>query len=198
METMNKSKAIFMSKVFLFLFVQLLVMYSSYIYSVDHADTMNAYKTSLNILFIGLFIGYLLVRFRYPNPRLKMMLLLTLPLLFGAMLTDVRQLDKVLVEVMVLFGMLCVIGYVSSMYNIDLNGVGLLLSLALFVMIIYRLMNRNETSTYAHIVGLIFALFVIVDTNNMLKREYHNNFMNASMDYFSDIFELIRWVDYDN
>ena len=192
-ESITKSKVIFMSKVFLLFFVQILVMYLSHNYSSYYSDELNKNKLIVFTLFVSVSVGLYIVRYRYPNPQLKMMLLLTLPIFFGIMLSNIQHLDEVLVEVMFIFAILCSVGYASSMYKIDLYKFGSILSSILLMLIVYRIFNTS--STYIHIIGLLFSLLIIVDTYNFLNKKYEGNFMNASMDYFIDVFELIHWME---
>jgi FtsH-binding integral membrane protein len=51
--------------------------------------------------------------------------------------------------------------------------------------------NMNQTNKILSFVGIIlFAMYVIYDTNTILQRNYSGDFVTASMDYYLDIINL--------
>ena len=86
-------------------------------------------------------------------------------------------------------------------YKLDI--LGQILFFSLLTILIARVINiyvrrtRDEEKNSivpSRIVTILFALFVVYDTNKILQRNYSGNFVNASLDYFLDIFNLIRSV----
>jgi FtsH-binding integral membrane protein len=75
----------------------------------------------------------------------------------------------------------------------NLNVLGFILFFALIALIFARLLSPGKKK-YTKIGMLIFALFVVYDTNQILQRNYAGNFVNASLDYFTDILNLLIYA----
>jgi FtsH-binding integral membrane protein len=59
--------------------------------------------------------------------------------------------------------------------------------------------KMNQAHKILSFVGIIlFALYVIYDTNKILQRDYYGNFITASMDYYLDIINLFTSFLYSN
>ena len=82
-------------------------------------------------------------------------------------------------------------------YRLDL--LGQILFFSLLTILIARIINtyvrrRSGSLVPSKIISILFALFVVYDTNKILQRNYGGNFVNASLDYFLDIINLIPSV----
>jgi FtsH-binding integral membrane protein len=82
-------------------------------------------------------------------------------------------------------------------YNLDI--LGQILFFSLLTILIARVINtyvrrKSESVVPSKIISILFALFVVYDTNKILQRNYGGNFVNASLDYFLDIINLIPSV----
>ena len=97
------------------------------------------------------------------------------------------------------FGVMFAIGATLLTFGIKLSPlIGFILFIALLGLIIVRLMSifgsslspAKKTIYGAGIV--IFALYIVYDTNNILRRinYYNGDFITASMDYYLDIINL--------
>jgi FtsH-binding integral membrane protein len=73
------------------------------------------------------------------------------------------------------------------MLGYDLRALGSVLFVTLIGLILLRLFSGKK---YTEIIIPLFALFVVYDTNNILRRNYEGNFVGASFDYFADILNL--------
>ena len=106
------------------------------------------------------------------------------------------------------FGIMFAIGATLLTFGIKLSPLfGFILFIALLGLIIVRLMSifgsslspAKKTIYGAGIV--IFALYIVYDTNNILRRTnyYNGDFITASMDYYLDIINLFtNTLGYEN
>ena len=106
------------------------------------------------------------------------------------------------------FGIMFAIGSILLTFGIKLSPlIGTILFIALLGLIIVRLMSifgsslspAKKTIYGAGIV--IFALYIVYDTNNILRRinYYDGDFFTASMDYYLDIINLFtNMLGYEN
>jgi FtsH-binding integral membrane protein len=72
-------------------------------------------------------------------------------------------------------------------------GVGLVLMLSLFGLIIARIVSylSGSRNKILYMIGVIlFSIYVIYDTNVILRRDYYGDFITASLDYYLDILNL--------
>jgi FtsH-binding integral membrane protein len=107
-----------------------------------------------------------------------------------------------------IFGLMFALGVAISTFGIILgNTFGLFLFYALLALIILKLMSifGSELAPAKKLLygaGIaIFALYVLYDTNNILKRAsyYNGDFITASMDYYLDIINLFsNTLGYEN
>lgn len=73
---------------------------------------------------------------------------------------------------------------------------GAILFWSLLALIVARLIlvlgsNMNQSHKILSFIGIIlFALYVLYDTNKILQRNYYGDFITASMDYYLDIINL--------
>jgi FtsH-binding integral membrane protein len=100
------------------------------------------------------------------------------------------------------------VGVAISAFGIVLGGTfGLFLFIALLTLIIFKLLSifgsnlaPAKKTLYGAGIG-IFGLYVLYDTNNILKRAsyYDGDFITASMDYYLDIINLFSsTLGYEN
>ena len=122
---------------------------------------------------------------------------------YTILLSNVHNIERILLDVFVIFMALVGAGILSVRMNMDLSFIGGILSLILFSILIYRIVNINNSDNkyseiIGNIIGIVFALFVVVDTNSILQNDYDGNFINASFNYFTDVLQLIKFMENDN
>jgi len=170
-----QAKAPFMSAVFANLIFQGLVTYQSaktVIDSPSYSDYM-ARNTLFNLLLLlGLFLVLVFAKLSLP---FKFGLFTMISILMGAYLSPQANIKEALLEVVTIF-----------------IGMFILLFFGLLALILARLFSPGEKK-YAKIGSLLFALFVVFDTNNILKKNYGGDFIDASLDYFLDILNLLQY-----
>ena len=196
-----QKKIPFMAGVFGHLIFQTFVAYRA-----AEATSGNAYMKDIarsNALLIGiisLVILLLLTLLRLPVP-VKVLLFTMLAYITGMTLHDIPDLQEALLEVIGIFILMFTMGVFTVQMGFKLNTFGNVLFFSLLTVLIARIINASRTPTatrarnnkaYTKILTLIFVLFVVYDTNKILQRNYSGNFVNASLDYFVDIINLLR------
>lgn len=198
-----QKKIPFMAGVFGHLIFQTFVAYRA-----AEATSGNAYmkdiarSNALLIGIVGLALVLLLSLVRLPIP-IKVAIFSLLAYISGMALHNVPNLQEALLEVVGIFISMLVAGIFTVQMGYKLDILGQILFFSLLTILIARVINiyvrrtRDEEKNSivpSRIVTILFALFVVYDTNKILQRNYSGNFVNASLDYFLDIFNLIRSV----
>jgi len=187
-----QTKAPLMSAVFANLIFQGLVTYQSaktVIDSPSYSDYM-ARNTLFNLLLLlGLFLVLVFAKLSLP---FKFGLFTMISILMGAYLSPQANIKEALLEVVTIFIGMFILGLLSVQFGFDLRPLGILLFFGLLALILARLFSPGEKK-YAKIGSLLFALFVVFDTNNILKKNYGGDFIDASLDYFLDILNLLQY-----
>ena len=198
-----QKKIPFMAGVFGHLIFQTFVAYRA-----AEATSGNAYmkdiarSNALLIGIVGLALVLLLSLVRLPIP-VKVAVFSLLAYISGMALHNVPNLQEALLEVVGIFIGMLVAGIFTVQMGYKLDILGQILFFSLLTILIARVINiyvrrtrveERNSIVPSRILTILFALFVVYDTNKILKRNYSGNFVNASLDYFLDIFNLIRSV----
>ena len=194
-----QKKIPFMAGVFGHLIFQTFVAYRA-----AEATSNNAYmkdiarSNALLIGVIGLVILLLLTLLRLPIP-VKVLLFTMLAYIAGMTLHSVPNLQEALLETVGIFIAMLVAGIFTVKMGYRLDLLGQILFFSLLTILIARIINtyvrrRSGSLVPSKIISILFALFVVYDTNKILQRNYGGNFVNASLDYFLDIINLIPSV----
>lgn len=109
----------------------------------------------------------------------------------GALLSTRKTGLQAIREVGAIFGAMFFLGIMSIQLKIDLRPYFPILILILLGVLISRFVGveKKDTST---IVSVLLAMFIVFDTNNILQKDYDGDFIEASLDYFLDIINLLR------
>ena len=131
---------------------------------------------------------------------------------FGIMLSSLKtQVDSNIMQTAILGTM----GIFASMFGAGLGlilfgvklgsqfGFALFCALLLLIIstIVIKLLGAYSTMTKGlSIVSLLlFSLFILYDTNNILQRDYYGDFVTASLDYYLDILNVfVNLVNLEN
>jgi FtsH-binding integral membrane protein len=113
--------------------------------------------------------------------------------------------EAALVATAVIFVTFLVFGLIISGFGIDLGFLGLFLfGLLLLIIIVRIVMLFMKTSSAVNkaitiMTLILFSVFIVFDTNQILQRDYNGDFVTASLDYFLDIINIfINLVSYMN
>ena len=207
-----QKKIPFMAAVFGHLIFQIFVAYRA-----AEATSRNMNLKTVaesNRLFIGivtLILAVFMSLVPLPIP-VKVAVFSIISFLGGMTLHDIPNLQEALLEVIGIFILMFIMGVITVQLGFKLNILGNVLFFSLLTVLIARILSavgatenrmslrsgpmfdrgRTRNELFTKILTLIFVLFVIYDTNTILQRNYGGNFVNASLDYFWDIINLIR------
>lgn len=191
-----QTKKQFLIAVFANLIVQLGITY----YIMERMDSDLYTKIGFwTLLFFQLFILYLMITLRV-HPVVKFFLF---ALLSGSMGINLAMYKKTYSEQLIhvaiksalsVFVSMFLFGLVLFAFGVYLGPeVGLALLLSLFGLIIARIwyyLNGSVSKTLYMIGVILFSVYVIYDTNVILRRDYYGDFITASLDYYLDILNL--------
>jgi FtsH-binding integral membrane protein len=189
-------KRIFLVMVFLNLLIQLGITY--YVMNKTNNPEINS---------IPLFIAQLIIIFIFvfvPMPKImKFALFALFSYIFGVMLSVYKKkysltaIDTAIQGAMSVFGVMLATGIALTAGGINLGyKFGAFLFWSLLLLIVFRLVfvlgqHMSQVNKYLSFFGIIlFALYVLYNTNKILQRKYYGDFLLASMDYYLDIINL--------
>lgn len=202
---LNQKKE-FLITVFANLITQLGITY--YVMMNFNSDkTSNKIMDKNKMMFWGLFIVQLIlitILALVPMPSFMKFILFSLfSACSGVMLSFMKkEVDPNIIQTAILgaisvFGLMFLFGAALLMFGIKLGFqfASFLFFALLFLIIVQIVFLFSGKSSVAvkgfSIVGLIiFSLYVIYDTNNILQREYYGDFITASLDYYLDILNI--------
>ena len=181
----------------------------TYYVMMNHSDKI----PSFTILFVSQIIILLLLSF-VPMPSfIKFILFSIFSLLFGLFLSGLNKrvankdiIQFALLGTLSIFGLMFFIGALLIAFGIQLGikfAMGLFFSL-LFLIIVRLIMLFSSTLSgfsqfFSAVSILLFSLYILYDTNNILQRNYSGDFITASLDYYLDIINIfINLVNYNN
>jgi FtsH-binding integral membrane protein len=161
----------------------------------------------INISIWPLFAAQLIIIFvmaLVPMPQfVKFLLFCVFSYTFGLMLSvfkrryDSDTINVAIQGVMSVFVLMLVSGVALLAGGINLGyKFGAILFWSLLTLIVARLIfvlgaKMNQAHKLLSFIGIIlFALYVLYDTNKILQRNYYGDFITASMDYYLDIINL--------
>jgi FtsH-binding integral membrane protein len=160
-----------------------------------------------NISIIPLFLAQIAIIFiiiLVPMPEfMKFALFCLFSYTFGLALSRYKEkysadtINTAVQGAMSVFGVMLATGVALSAGGINLGPkFGAFLFWALLFLIIFRLIfvlgaHMSQTHKILSFVGImLFALYVVYDTNIILQRNYNGGFIRASIDYYLDIINL--------
>lgn len=163
------------------------------------------------INFWALFAAQIIIIFvisLVPMPEyLKFLIFCLFSYTFGLMLSDLKnkysnQAIQIAIQgALSVFGVFLAAGVALIVGGINLGyRFGAMLFWGLLLLIVFELVfvlgaNMPQAQKILSFAGIIiFALYVLYDTNKILQRDYYGDFITASMDYYLDILNL--FVDF--
>ena len=139
-----------------------------------------------------------------PMPEIiKFLLFCALSYIFGLILSLLKKeyseeiINVAIQGALTIFTFMLATGVFLFMGGINLGyKFGAILFWSLLALIVARLVfvlgvKMDQANKILSFVGIIlFAVYVVYDTNNILQRDYYGDFITASMDYYLDILNL--------
>jgi FtsH-binding integral membrane protein len=197
-----KLKKGFMSKVFGNLIFQIIVVIIVFQVVTSNKNILDHTKKYKLLYIILYFIVALVFIFAPMSVPAKLVLFTIISVLSGILFTRFENVDKSVIQeamlyVLGIFISMFVCGLISVYFGVNLMWLGAALFFALLSLITVRIVEyfRTDKSKYrqrlfSYIGIIIFTLFILYDTNNILQRDYDQDFVTASFDYFLDIINL--------
>ena len=190
-------------KQFLLLTFANLIIQLGITYYVMEKYTVSFTSAQMILIFISLVIIILLIIFFPMHSFMKFILFAIFSIIFGLILSSkMKQLGKDIIN----FAIIGTIGIYGTMFLMGLfllfSGIQLSLQFGLMLFYIILLLILFEIMTYFlgtfsvwqksfSMIGLIlFSIYILYDTNHILKRNYYGDFITASMDYYLDILNV--------
>jgi FtsH-binding integral membrane protein len=143
-----------------------------------------------------------------PTP-IKLLLFTLFSFVFGVMLAYTMRfvppetIRAALVGAMAAFVAMFIFGVILVMLGVDLWWLGLILFVLLIGLFITSIVfifidpSKKALRIKAAIAIVVFTLFILFDTNQILQREYEGDVITAALDYYLDTINLfINIVQY--
>ena len=180
----------FLSKVFANLIFQSLVTYGFAKAIIEDPRMNEAFAKNALTYMIAWFVALLMFAFT-KNIITRFVLFTSMSVIMGMFLgsNGKQNAKEALLDAVTIFITMFTIGVITHLLGYDLRSLGSILFVALIGLILVRLFTSKS---YSQLVVPLFALFVVYDTNNILRRNYEGNFVGASFDYFADIINLFN------
>lgn len=185
---LSSNKAVFLSKVFAHLILQSLIAYTSAKTIIENKELSDSVARNMLLYVIGYVVAILAFAFSR-NIITKFVFFTILSILTGIFWsrTGDGNVKEALMDAVSIFIGMFVLGVITHLLGYDLRVLGPVLFVGLVALILARLFTG---ASYSKIVVGLFALFVVYDTNVILSRNYGNDFVSASFDYFVDILNI--------
>lgn len=179
----------FLSKVFANLIFQSLVTYGFAKAIIEDPRMNEAFAKNVLTYMVAWFVALLMFAFT-KNIITRFMLFTAMSAVAGMFLgsNGKQNAKEALLDAVAIFITMFTLGVVTYTLGYDLRSLGSVLFVALIGLILVRLFTSKS---YSQLVVPLFALFVVYDTNNILRRNYEGNFVGASFDYFTDILNIL-------
>jgi len=184
---------------FILLFSNLLVQLGITYWFMERTTSIKTKWPIIIAIFVILFIMLLV-----PMPKImKFILFCIFSSLFGMLYSFVKQtkgeqiIQLAIKGALTIFGLMFVLGIITIISGINLGyKTGSVLFWLLLMLILARLVfvsglqvaNANKFLSYIGL--LLFAVYVVYDTNIIMQRNYNGDFITASLDYYLDILNL--------
>lgn len=178
------------------LIFQMFVMYRSVEATINNVwlnDIVNRNKILIMVSNVALLLSLIFVKMGIP---IKLIVFTLMSISTGMLIHKISDMKEALLEAVAIFVAMLFAGVVTVKMGYNLDTLGLVLFFALIALIFARILSPGKKK-YTKIGMLIFALFVVYDTNQILQRNYAGNFVNASLDYFTDILNLLIFASED-
>lgn len=211
-----REKKSLMGCIFITLFIQLIITTITVLFEQKYKFFLNSKIVRLNkFLFTGLTLAVTIgLVFLMAMPSIpffiKQILFLLLSITFGLLLSlvihyinDPSIINSALIATISNFILLFIIGLIIVYLGYDLGWMGIYLIIALLVIFTLNIINAlsSKSSLFKKILSmavvLLFSLFILYDTNNILLKygNTNNDCIRGALDYYIDIINLFQgWI----
>ncbi len=194
-----KGRETFLMSVFATLIFQTCLTFGVMMYAKDSQSLQQSLRKFIIVLFVVQFITILILAFVPMHPLLKFLLFTVFAVIAGltlsvvASVTSQEVIKAALVGTIAIFILMVVFGVVLSALGVDLGWLAGILFIALLGLVLVRIVfmfmktSSNVRKGIAAFSLLLFGMYIVFDTNSILKRDYQGDFVTAALDYFLDI-----------
>lgn len=200
-----QQKAPFMGIVVSLMIIQLVITYytmEALSKSVSFQEYMKANPWVFILSFVLPIVIILVLAFvRMPMP-VKLVLFTLFSMLFGLMLSAVRTrvtpelVKAAMVATLGIFVSMFIVGLVLAGFGYDLFWLGIILFFLLLILIIAGIVmlftdpSKKALRIRAILVIILFGVYILVDTNQIIMRDYNGDYVTASIDYYLDVLNI--------
>jgi len=149
-------------------------------------------RRNVLLYFIGSIGVILTLAFAKASTPVRFTLLTLFSALTGALMSQNKPSSEALEEVVRVFIALLVVGAISATLGLDLRTMYIVLFVALLALLFSRVLMGMKMAKFG---AFLFGLFVIVDTNAILQKNYNGDVVQATLDYFLDFVNLLSFMD---
>lgn len=196
---------------FLLIFINLIIQIYITYYVIENVDDKKQTQRNRMIAYFLTFALILILAF-IPMPAwLKFFIFSLFSALLGFILSSIKTnvgadvIKSAVVGTFSIFVFMFAFGVALISNGIQLTnqfGLGLLFALLLliFISIVQYFIITSSFLKKAIVVFslLLFSVFIVYDTNNILQRDYSGDFISASLDYYLDIVNIFTALISDN
>lgn len=191
--TKNISNLLFEKKELLVMtFANLIVQTLITFYAMKKYSTEKKNRTVSIFVWIVSFV--LIILLVVPIPTwIKFILFCVFSYGFGYSLSNLADADTLqyaLMGTLSIFGIMFSIGFMMIVFGIRLGiKTGIVLFFSLLGLILATLFS--PTNSILTTIGIVlFSIYIIYDTNQILQKNYYGDFITASLDYYLDVLNL--------
>jgi len=187
------SKLLFEKKELLVMtFANLLVQALITFYSLKKYSTEKKNRYVNIGVWVGLFGVVLLISLVAMPMWMKFLLFCAFSYAWGYTLSDVASFDILYdawIGTVSIFGVMFALGVMMIVSGIHLGvKTGMVLFYTLLGLILATLFTTSKILTYVGII--LFSVYILYDTNQILQKNYYGDFITASLDYYLDLLNL--------
>jgi FtsH-binding integral membrane protein len=196
-------KAGFLSSVFATLTVQLVVVALVAYYLNKRKPAFMSQKIWFILFIIAMFVLTVVLALVPMHPVIKFCVFTLFSMLIGFLVSiATSRVSKEVVYASMggtfaIFIAFVMLGLLLVASGINISWLGALLFFALLILIIVQIVfafikdpTKKRQRIFAIIGLIIFSLYVMYDTFNILQRDYFGDFVTAALDYFLDIINI--------
>lgn len=203
--SMIRQKAPFMGIVIALMIAQLAVTYFA-MEALSKNDRLQDYiKKNVWLLITAIVLPFVIILLLalVPMSMMAKLVLFTLfSFLFGLILSISRRymtpelIRAAMVATLGIFVSMFLVGIVLAGFGYDLFWLGAILFLLLLVLVIVGIVmlfihpDKKVVRTRAILVIILFAAYIVFDTNQIIMRDYNGDYVMAGLDYYLDLLNI--------
>ncbi len=200
-----EQKVPFMGTVILLVIVQLLVTFfvmDRLYVNVTFQELLEKNKMYMIFTFLLPFVIILVLAF-VPMPMyIKLLLFTIFSVTFGILLSQARRymtpelVKAAIVATIGIFISMFMVGIILAGFGYDLLWLGIILFVLLIVLLIIGIVmlfthpDQKVIRARAAAIIILFAIYVLYDTNQIIMRNYYGDYVTAGIDYYLDVVNI--------